>query len=219
MFLRLKSLFSAIMGGFKSAVQRNSLIIKATTLAFFIIMVLSAIVAILVFSFAPELSDQISSFAESALNFGDIPPPFTESFFSYIFLNNSSHFWNPIRMLVWVPLLGPLLLGFEILLNSGVIGVIAVMVGINNGIAYPLIGLVPHGIIEIPAFLLQFSSIVLWQATITEAIVSKLKGRTLDKTKIKLGLWDALILAATSIMLLLIAAAIETYVTPYLLGL
>ena len=218
MFLQLRSLFSTVMDSFKSTVQRNSLVIKATTLAFFIILSVSVIVAILVFSFAPELSDQIIDFTQTALNFGDIPPPFTESFFSYIFLNNSGHFWNPIRMIVWVPLLGPLLLGLEILLNSGVIGVIAVIVGINKGIAYTIMGLVPHGIIEIPAFLLQFSSIVLWQATITEAIVAKLKGRTLDKDKVKLGLRDTLILAATSIMLLLIAAAIETYVTPYLLG-
>jgi len=206
------------MDSFKSTVQRNSLVIKATTLAFFIILSVSVIVAILVFSFAPELSDQISDFTQTVLTFDDIPSPFTDSFFSYIFLNNSGHFWNPIRMLVWVPILGPLLLGLEILLNSGVIGVIAVMVGINKGISYTLMGLVPHGIIEIPAFLLQFSSIVLWQATITEAIIAKLKGRTLDKGKFKLGLRDTLILAATSIMLLLIAAALETYVTPYLLG-
>jgi len=206
------------MDSFKSTVQRNSLVIKATTLAFFIILSVSVIVAILVFSFAPELSDQISDFTQTVLTFDDIPSPFTDSFFSYIFLNNSGHFWNPIRMLVWVPLLGPLLLGLEILLNSGVIGVIAVMVGINKGISYTLMGLVPHGIIEIPAFLLQFSSIVLWQATITEAIIAKLKGRTLDKGNFKLGLRDTLILAATSIMLLLIAAALETYVTPYLLG-
>jgi len=206
------------MDSFKSTVQRNSLVIKATTLAFFIILSVSVIVAILVFSFAPELSDQISDFTQTVLTFDDIPSPFTDSFFSYIFLNNSGHFWNPIRMLVWVPILGPLLLGLEILLNSGVIGVIAVMVGINKGISYTLMGLVPHGIIEIPAFLLQFSSIVLWQATITEAIIAKLKGRTLDKGNFKLGLRDTLILAATSIMLLLIAAALETYVTPYLLG-
>ena len=217
--LRLKSFFSNAIDSLKSAIERNSLIVKATTLAFFIILVLSIIVSIIVLSFVPELSDQISSFTQSAFDLGDLPDPFTESFFSFIFLNNSGHFWNPIRMLVWIPLLGPLLLGFEILLNSGVIGVVAVMAGINNGIAYPIIGLMPHGIIEIPAFMLQFSSIVLWQVTITEAIVSKLQGRALDKPKIKLGLQDTLILAVTSIILLLIAAAIESYVTPYLLGL
>ena len=136
----------------------------------------------------------------------------------FIFLNNSGHFWNPIRMLVWIPILGPLLLVFEILLNSGLIGVIAVLVGINNGIAYPIIGLVPHGIIEIPAFLLQLSSIILWQKIITEAIIAKLKSEKIPEGRFRQDLWDVLILGGISIILLFIAAIIETYFTPYLLG-
>lgn len=219
MFLQLKSVFSGLLGGLKSTIQRNSLIVKTTSLAFFIIMVFSLIAMVLIFSFAPDVSEKIVSFAESSLDFGDLPEPFNLSFMSYIFLNNSGHFWNPIRMLVWIPMLGPLLIGFEILVNSGLIGVIAVIVGVNNGIAYPILGLVPHGIIEIPAFILQLSSIILWQVTITEAILAKLKGKTLDKAKLKLELWDVLVLAATSIALLFVAAAIETYVTPFLLGL
>ena len=202
----------------KSAIQRNSLIIKATTLAFFIMLSLAIIATVLVFSFAPEFSDELSSFTSSAFDTEDIPSPFTGTFFSYVFLNNIGHFWNPIRLIVWVPVVGPVVLGFEILLNSGLIGVIAVMVGVNQGVAYPIIGLVPHGIIEIPAFLLQFSCIVLWQVTITEAIWAKLRGRKVEKEKFKQGLKDTLILAVTSIILLMIAAAIETYVTPYLLG-
>lgn len=218
LFLRLKSLLLKAMATLKSAIQRNSLIIKTTTVTFFIILSFATIVTILVFSTSPEFSDQLSSLAQAALNFENIPSPFTGTLFSYIFLNNIGHFWNPIRMLVWIPFIGPLLLALEILINSGIIGVIAVIVGINRGIAYPIIGLVPHGIIEIPAFLLQFSSIILWQVTITEAIIAKLKGRKLEREKVKQGLTDALILAVASIILLFIAAAIETYITPYLLG-
>jgi uncharacterized membrane protein SpoIIM required for sporulation len=219
LFLGLKVLFLKMMESLKGAIHRNSLIIKATTVSFFIILSLAIIASIFVFSLAPEFSEQLSSLAQTSLNYGDIPPPFTGTLFSYIFLNNIGHFWNPVRMLVWIPVLGPLLLGLEILLNSGVIGVIAVMVGINNGIAYPIVGLVPHGIIEVPAFLLQFASIVLWQATITEAILGKLRGRKLERDKVKQGLKDALVLAVASIILFVVAAAIETYVTPYLLGL
>ena len=219
LFLQLKAPLLKVIETLKGAVQRNSLIVKATTLSFFILLSLTIVATIFVFSAAPEISDQLSSLAETALNYEDIPTPYTGTLFSYIFLNNIGHFWNPIRMFVWVPVLGPVLLGFEILLNSGVIGVIAVMVGINNGIAYPIVGLVPHGIIEIPAFLLQFSSIVLWQATVTEAIIAKLRGRKLEKDKVNQGLKDASILAVASIILLFVAAAIETYVTPYLLGL
>jgi stage II sporulation protein M len=207
------------MKTFKGAINRNSLIIKATTLAFFIILSLAIIATFSVFSFAPEFSEQLTTVAQTALNYDDIPPQYTEMLFSYIFLNNIGHFWNPIRMLVWIPVLGPLLLGFEILLNSGLIGVIAVIVGINNGIAYPIVGLVPHGIIELPAFLIQIASIVLWQATITEVVFAKLRGRKLERDKVLQSLKDALVLALSSIILFMVAAAIETYVTPYFLGL
>jgi stage II sporulation protein M len=110
------------------------------------------------------------------------------------------------------------LLGLEVLLNSGIIGIVAVMVGARNGVVYPIIGLVPHGIIEIPAFLFQLSAIVLWQVTFSEAILTKLKGRTLEKSKFKVGIQDTAIFAITSIILMGIAALIETFVTPYLLG-
>ena len=219
LFLGLKVTFLKIIETLKGAIHRNSLIIKATTLAFFIILSLAIIVSIIVFILAPEFSEQLSSIAQIALNYGDIPPPFTGTLFLFIFLNNIGHFWNPIRMLVWIPVLGPFLLGFEILLNSGVIGMIAVIAGINNGIAYPIVGLVPHGIIEIPGFLLQFASITLWQVTISEAIIDKLFGRKLERDKIKQRLKDAFVLSVTSIILLMVAATIETYVTPYLLGL
>jgi len=219
LFLRLKVIFLKMIKSLKSAVHRNSLIIRATSLAFFIILTLAIIASVIVFSLAPEFSEQLSSLAQIALNYGDIPSPFTGKLFSFIFLNNIGHFWNPVRMLVWIPVLGPILLGFEILLNSGVIGMIAVIVGINNGITYPIVGLVPHGIIEIPGFLLQFASIVLWQVTISEAIIDKLFDRKLERDKVMQRLKDAFVLAVASIILLMVAAAIETYVTPYLLGL
>jgi stage II sporulation protein M len=219
LFLGLKALLFKMIEILKSAIHRNILIIKVTTLAFFIILSLSIIASVLVFSLAPELSEQLSSLAQIAIDYDDIPSPFTGTLVSFIFLNNIGHFLNPIRMLVWIPVLGPFLLGFEILLNSGVIGMIAVTVGISNGVAYPILGLVPHGIIEIPGFLLQFASIVLWQVTISEAIIDKLVGRKLERDKIKQCLKDAFVLAVASIILLMVAAVIETYVTPYLLGL
>jgi hypothetical protein len=143
LFLELKTIPLKMIETLNGVIHRNSLIIKAITLAFFIIMTLAIIASILIFSLAPEFSEQLSSIAQTTLNYEDIPTPYTVTLFSYIFLNNIGHFWNPIRMLVWIPVIGPLLLGFEILLNSGVIGVIAVMVGINNGVAYPIVGLVP----------------------------------------------------------------------------
>lgn len=180
-------------------------------------LVLAMVFAAFAFSASPTLLEQLGEIFHTALDYDDIPSPFTVDLFSYIFLNNIGHFWNPLRMFVWVPALGPIVLLVEIVFNSGLIGVVAVLAGINKGLAYPIIGLLPHGIIEIPAFLLQFSSIVLWQTTITEAAVAKLRGRHVKRDRLIQGLKDTFILAATSIMLLLIAALIETYVTPFLL--
>jgi stage II sporulation protein M len=218
-FLQRKSVFSEVLDNLKSALKRNSLIVKTTSLAFCIIMVVSMIVMVLIFSFSPELSEKIVSLTDLSIDVEGLPEPFDLGFLSFIFLNNSGHFWNPIRMLVWIPALGPLLVGFEILFNSGLIGVIAVTIGVENGIWYPIVGLVPHGIIEIPAFILQLSSIILWQVTITEAILAKLRGNPVDKAKMRVELWDVVVLAAMSIVLLFVAAAIETYVTPALLSL
>jgi stage II sporulation protein M len=194
------------------------LIIKAITLSFFIFLAITIIFTVIAFNFCPDLSENLNSFAQTLFNFENIPSPYTAEFLSFIFLNNCGHFWNPIRMIVWIPVIGPILLAFEIILNSGVIGVISVIIGINNGISYPLIGLIPHGIIEIPGFLLQLSSIILWQVTISELVIDKLKGKSSQKQKIRQRLIDTLILALTSICLLFIAAVIETYVTPYLLN-
>ena len=218
MFLRLKSLFLKAVETLKSVIQRRCLIVKATTATFFIALLVTVIVTIFVFSFAPELLDKVSSLAQSVLNFEDAPNPFTGSFFSYIFLNNIGHFWNPVRMFVWIPLLGSVLLGFEILLNGVLIGAVAAIVGVNQGVVYPIAGLLPHGMIEIPAFLLQATCIVVWQVTLSEAIITKMRGRELEKDKIRQGLQDALILAVASIIFFMIAAFIETYITPYILG-
>ncbi|WNZ28562.1 MAG: stage II sporulation protein M [Candidatus Bathyarchaeota archaeon] len=217
--LQIESQFAKAKRLFKEAIDRNSLILKAITFAFFILLTASIIVTIVIFNMAPDLIDTLGSFTETTIGTGDIPSPYTGSLYSFIFFNNIGHFWNPLRMIVWIPAVGPLLLGLEILLNSGLIGIVAVMVGISKGVAYPILGLIPHGIIEIPAFLFQLSAIVLWQVTITEAIINKLRGKKLDNLKFKLGVQDTIIFAVTSIMLMGIAAVIETFVTPYLLGL
>jgi stage II sporulation protein M len=122
-------------------------------------------------------------------------------------------------MLVWAPLLGTLFLGIELLLNGVLIGVVATVVGIQPGVTYPILGLVPHGIFEIPAFILEFASIIRWQVTIVEAIMDKVTGEKVNVVKLKLGVKDAVVLAVASVVLFVIAAFVETYVTPSLLGL
>jgi stage II sporulation protein M len=181
-------------------------------------MVLSIFLTVLVFSMAPWLSDWFKSVAESERSYIAIPPPFTDELYSYIFLNNVGHFWNPLKMLVWVPLLGTFVLGSELLLNGGVIGIVAVVAGMTHGVFYPIVGLAPHGILEIPAFILQFASIIRWQITTIEAIMAKITDEKIESAKFKRDLKDTVILAVSSVILFMIAAAVETYITPYLLG-
>jgi len=194
------------------------MIIKATTIAFFAVVLLSIFLTILVFSTAPWLSDWFRSVAQSERRYIAIPPPFTENLYLYIFLNNVGHFWNPLKMLVWVPLLGTFVLGLELLLNGGVIGIVAVIAGITHGVFYPIVGLTPHGILEIPAFILQFASIIRWHVTTIDAIMAKITGEKMEIAKFKRGVKDTIILAVASVILFMIAAAVETYITPYLLG-
>jgi uncharacterized membrane protein SpoIIM required for sporulation len=216
--LHLKPLFEKAGEMFKSCIQRNKMIIKATTLAFFTIILLSMLLTILIFSIAPWLSDWFRSVAQSERRYIVIPPPFTESLYFYIFLNNVGHFWNPLKMLVWVPLLGTFILGLELLLNGGVIGIVTIIAGITHGIFYPIVGLTPHGIFEIPAFILQFASIIRWQVTTIDAVMAKIIGEKVNTFKFKQGIKDTIILAIASVILFMIAAYIETYITSYLLG-
>ena len=216
--LSLNLAIKKTMRALKSIIQRNSLIIKTTTLTFFVFLFISIIITIIIFFLSPELAERLISIMESLFNFENAPEPSTGNFFFFIFLNNTGHFWNPIRMLVWIPLIGAFLLGFEILLNSGLIGVVSVIVGFERGVAYPILGLIPHGIVEIPAFLLQIVCIIIWQVTIIEVLISKIRHEEMNKEKTMQGLKDVLILAVISIVLFMIAAAIETYITPNLLG-
>ncbi|TET19871.1 hypothetical protein E3J74_05245 [Candidatus Bathyarchaeota archaeon] len=203
---------------FEHCIRRNGTIIKVTALSFFIILFLTILLTIVVFSMVPWLSDWFWSMAQSERGYIAIPPPFTEGLYFFIFLNNIGHFWNPLKMLVWIPLLGTFILGFELLLNGGIIGIVAVTSGTVHGVLYPIVGLTPHGIVEIPAFILQFASLIRWHITTIEALVGKITGEKVDGMKFKQGIKDTIILAIASVILFMIAAYIETYITPSLLG-
>lgn len=217
--LSQKSFLAVIWGAFASSIRRNKTAIKAITLTFVGVIAVSIIVTVLAFSSSPELADLLESFSEQERRYIVVPPPYTGTLYSYILLNNLGHFWNPIRMLVWVPLFGTLFLGVELLLNGVVIGVVATVVGIQHGATYPILGLVPHGIFEIPAFILEFASMIRWHVATVEAIMAKVTGERVDVVKFKLGVKDAVVLAVASVVLFVIAAFVETYVTPGLLGL
>ena len=214
--MHLKALFKKIEP-LKRCVQRNGMIIKVTTLVLFTIVFLSILLTTIIFSKVPLLSDWFRSIVQTERGYIAIPPPFTEDLYYFIFFNNIGHFWSPPKMLVWLPFLGSLILGLELLLNGGIIGVVATITGMTQGILYPIVGIIPHGIIEIPAFIFQFSSLIRWHTTTLDAVMVKITGEKVNRAKIVRGIKDTVILAIISVTLFMLAAYIETYVTPYLL--
>jgi len=202
----------------QQCLQRNRTILKATALSFSLIALLSGIMTIAFFSVAPWTSDWFWSMAESERRYVAIPPPVTEDLYFFIFLNNIGHFWDPVKMLVWIPLLGTFILSLELLLNGGIIGIVAVTAGITHGPLYPILGLIPHGIVEIPAFIFLFTALIRWHVTAAEAVMKKIIGEKMEDAKLGRDLKDTVILAVASIALFMIAAFIETYMTPSLLG-
>jgi uncharacterized membrane protein SpoIIM required for sporulation len=216
--LNHRSLFARIWKTFIASIQRNKTIIKAVSVTFFAVIIASILLTVFAFSANPGLLKLFESVQQNEKAYIGIPPAYTETLYFYIFLNNVGHFWNPISMLVWVPLLGTMTMGLELLLNGVIIGSVATVAGMTNGVAYPILGLVPHGVLEIPAFILEFASIIRWQVATIEAIMAKVTGQKVNAVKLKQGIKDTVILAVASVILFAVAAVIETYVTPRLLG-
>ena len=187
--------------------------------AFFLVLVLAAVVSYVLFSASPSLIGSLQEIMTSERSYIAIPPPYTSGFYQLIFLNNIGHFWNPVRVWVWLPFIGMFSLGFELLLNAIVIGGVISFATITKGSTFTIAGLTPHGVFEIPAFILEFTALARWHVTTTRAIYTKLSGRGFDRPLLIQGVKDTLFMSLVSVALFAIAAYIETYVTPHLLGL
>ena len=74
-----------------------------------------------------------------------------------------------------------------------------------------LLGLLPHGVIEIPALAIAGAAGIIWYREIV-------KGDGNGAERFKRGMKKALMMLALSVLLLFIAALIETYVTPKVSG-
>lgn len=199
------------------AFKRNSLLILIVSSIFLLFMCLAICLVIIVNFLNPAMIETIISLV-SNYPF-HIPEPETPEFFLFIFANNIGYYWNPQKLLVWTPLIGVFILGLSLLLNGVVIGAAAAILGLKYSPIIPLVGFLPHGVIEVPAFMLQCAAILRWHITTSTLLLSLIRGENIDKTKIRNDLVDILILSVISIVLLCVAALIESYITPPLIRL
>lgn len=181
-------------------------------------MIITSSVVYLVLATSSDLVEGLQSWAQSTASYIAIPPPYTSGLYQFIFLNNIGHFWNPIRLTVWLPFIGAFQLGYELLLNAILIGAVASFVSITKGPMYTVAGLVPHGVIEIPAFILEFTGLARWHVSTTRALYTKFSGRPVDRPLLKQGIMDVITLSLLSVALFAVAAYIETFITPHFLG-
>jgi len=215
--MRQTQLVASVEKILRDCFRRNWTQIKVVTTALLSVVFISGFVTLLAFTITPSVISLLNAIIHSERSYIAIPPPFSEALYYFIFLNNSGAFRNPPKMIVWAPFVGLFVLGLDLILNGIVLGAIAVWAGVTYGVMYPIVGLTPHGILEIPAFILQFASIIVWQQISIKLILTKLGGRNADMQEFKQGFKDALTLATISISLFALAAYIETYITPHLL--
>ena len=192
--------------------------IAVIAVAFFSVLILAAVVTFLVLVSNPGFINIFQSALGSAGSYMAIPLPYTKGLYVFIFLNNIAHFWNPIRLWVWIPVVGAFELGYELILNAVLIGGVASFVSLTKSPLYAVEGLVPHGVIEIPAFILEFTGLARWHVSSIRALQAKLGGRLVDWPLLKEGVKDTVVLSLLSVMLFAVAAYIETFITPHLLG-
>jgi len=202
----------------RQTLSRNRLLMAAISAAFFGTMIITGIVAYLVLATSSVLIGGLQSWAQSTASYVAIPPPYTAGLYQFIFLNNIGHFWNPIRIWVWIPFVGAFQLGYELLFNAVLIGAVASFVSMTKGPIYTIAGLVPHGVIEIPAFILEFTGLARWHVSTTRALYAKLSGQPIDRPLLRQGVKDTITLSLLSVALFAVAAYIETFITPHFLG-
>lgn len=155
---------------------------------------------------AGPLSEDIIALEELADFLAPLPQV---AVFIFIFLKNVS---VVLISLVLSPLfcLVPVL---TLVINGGVIGLVSSLILEVEPLSYLMAGLLPHGILEIPAFFMGEAVALSFGGSIILALFNKEK-RSLVLPNLKKNLKYLLI----SLALFLLAAIIETYITPLLLN-
>ncbi len=135
--------------------------------------------------------------------------PFKFSTAAFIFLKNTS-------ALLFSFIFSPLLLLLPVLaltVNGWLLSFVSVMVIKQESVSLLLAGLLPHGILEIPALIIgEAAALSFGTMTIIALISRKRRGQLIPNLKQNIKYM------ALAFALLLPAAIIETYITPLFLG-
>ena len=139
---------------------------------------------------------------------GRLLSPFSILTAILIFVKNAS-------ALVFSFILSPLLCLVPIIsltVNGCIISLVSTIVVEEESLGFLLVGLLPHGVFELPAFIIGQAAALSFGAMVLVALFRKEKRGLLMG-----GLKQNLKYLALALVLLLPAAILETYVTPWLL--
>lgn len=154
---------------------------------------------------ASLLSEELASLE----GLGGFLSPFTFTMFIFIFIKNVvallfSFIFSPILAIIPV---------VTLLLNGWIVGLVSAMTLEQQSLVFVLGGLLPHGIIELPALFIGEAAALSFGIMAVIALFNKEKrGLFLP------SLWRNLRYLGLALGLMLPAAAIETYLTPLLIG-
>jgi stage II sporulation protein M len=157
------------------------------------------------FNIAGLLSDELIGLEE----LGGILAPFTFTMFMFIFIKNVitllfSFAFGPIFCIVPV---------VTLVLNGWIVGLVATIFIEQESLGFVLAGLLPHGVIELSALFIGEAAALSLGVTLIIALFQKEK-----RERLLPSLRQNLRYLILAVALMLPAAAIETFLTPLLVG-
>ena len=190
-----------------------SYFLQITAVAFLLIAIASYIAGVLY----PELAERIvSQFVTNISDLGVVSDNET-LLAAMLFTNNLRvSFISMVYGLLPLVFLPALVLG----INASMIGLMGSYY-VNGGMSpwYYLLGLLPHGIFELPALVISMAAGLYLCRTMTQRLKSK-KSDSNVQISMKPALFDCVrLLLLQAAPLLFIASLVEAYITPQLLGL
>jgi len=157
-------------------------------------------------SIAALFAEDVAALEELAEQLSPLPQ---SSIFAFVFIKNVSALLisfalSPIFCLAPV---------IALIFNGGLLGLVSALVIEEESLGYLLAGLLPHGIFELPAFIMGEAAALSFGMAVILALFKK------ERRKLLLpNLGQNLRYLAVALVLLLPAAIIETYITPLFLG-